>query len=45
MTTKITDEGIYDDKGRFIPGDMVMVSIGEAPILDYLPQMIALKIP
>lgn len=37
MTTKITDEGIYDNKGRFIPGDMVIVSIGEAPILDYLP--------
>lgn len=38
MTTKITDEGIYDDKGRFIPADMVIVSIGEAPILDYLPE-------
>ena len=24
MTTKITDEGIYDDKGRFIPGDMII---------------------
>ena len=43
MTTKITDEGIYDDKGRFIPGDMVMVSIGEAPILDYLPQNDSIK--
>mgnify|MGYP000093231409 CR=1 FL=1 len=43
MTTKITDEGIYDDKGRFIPGDMVMVSIGEAPILDYLPQDDSIK--
>ncbi|WP_196593672.1 FAD-dependent oxidoreductase [Pectinatus sottacetonis] len=38
MTTKITDEGIYDNTGRFVKGDMVIVSIGEAPILDYLPQ-------
>ena len=38
MTTKITDDGIYDNKGRFVKGDMVIVSIGEAPILDYLPQ-------
>lgn len=38
MTTKITDEGIYDNKGRFVPGDMVIVSIGESPVLDYLPQ-------
>lgn len=36
-TAKITDEGIYDKDGRFIKGDMVIVSIGEAPILDYLP--------
>lgn len=43
MTTKITDEGIYDNKGRFIPGDMVLVSIGEAPILDYLPQDDSIK--
>ena len=27
----------------FIPGDMVMVSIGEAPILDYLPQDDSIK--
>ncbi|WP_196604032.1 FAD-dependent oxidoreductase [Pectinatus haikarae] len=38
MTSKITDEGIYDNAGKFIAGDMVIVSIGEAPILDYLPQ-------
>ena len=38
MTTKITDEGIYDNQGRFVPGDMVIVSIGESPVLDYLPQ-------
>lgn len=38
MTAKITDDGIYDNSGRFIKGDMVIVSIGEAPVLDYLPQ-------
>ncbi len=38
MTAKITDDGLYDGSGNFIPGDMVIVSIGEAPILDYLPQ-------
>ena len=37
MTAKITDAGVYDQDGRFIPGDMVIVSIGEAPVLDYLP--------
>ena len=39
MTKKITDEGIYADDGRFIQADQVIVSIGEAPILDYLPEV------
>ncbi len=43
MTTKITDEGIYSDDGRFIPADQVIVSIGEAPILDYLPEDPSIK--
>ena len=43
MTTKITDEGIYADDGRFIPADQVIVSIGEAPILDYLPEDPSIK--
>lgn len=43
MTARITDEGIYDKAGQFIPGDMVIVSIGEAPILDYLPSDPAIK--
>lgn len=38
MTTKITSEGIYSDDGRFIPADTVIVSIGEAPVLDFLPE-------
>ena len=43
MTTKITAEGIYANDGRFIPADQVIVSIGEAPILDYLPDDPAIK--
>ncbi len=43
MTTKITAEGIYADDGRFIPADQVIVSIGEAPILDYLPEDPSIK--
>ena len=43
MTTKITAEGIYSNDGRFIPADQVIVSIGEAPVLDYLPDDPAIK--
>ena len=39
MTKKITDEGIYADDGRFIAADQVIVSIGESPILDFLPEV------
>ena len=39
MTKKITDEGIYSDDGRFIAADMVIVSIGETPVLDFLPEV------
>ena len=38
MTKKITEEGIYADDGRFIEADQVIVSIGEEPILDFLPE-------
>lgn len=37
FTKKITDEGIFDNDGRFIEADQVIVSIGEEPILDFLP--------
>lgn len=37
MTKEITDEGIVADDGWLIPGDMVIVTVGETPILDYLP--------
>ena len=38
MTKKITAEGVYADDGRFLPADEVIVSIGESPVLDFLPQ-------
>ena len=37
FTQKITPEGIYGNDGRFIPADQVIVSIGEEPVLDFLP--------
>lgn len=43
MTKKITDEGIFADDGRFIPADQVIVSIGESPVLDFLPENPAIK--
>lgn len=38
FTEKITEEGVYANDGTFIPADEVIVSIGESPILDYLPE-------
>ncbi len=38
FTTKITKDGVYANDGRFIPADQVIVSIGEAPELDFLPE-------
>jgi len=37
FTSKITPEGVYANDGRFIPADQVIVSIGEEPVLDFLP--------
>ncbi len=37
FTNKITKEGVYANDGRFIPADQVIVSIGEEPVLDFLP--------
>lgn len=39
VTKKITTEGIFSDDGRFITADQVIVSIGEAPVLDFLPEV------
>lgn len=38
VTEKLDEKGVYATDGRFIPADQVIVSIGEAPILDYLPE-------
>lgn len=38
MTKEITDQGILADDGTLIPGDMVIVTVGETPVLDYLPE-------
>ncbi len=39
VTKKITADGIFSDDGRFIAADQVIVSIGEAPVLDFLPEV------
>ena len=38
FTNKITAEGVYGSDGTFIPADQVIVSIGEEPVLDFLPE-------
>ena len=38
MTREITEEGVIDDTGRLIPGDMVIITIGEEPDIDFLPE-------
>ena len=43
MTQKITDEGIYSNDGKFIAADQIIVSIGEEPILDFLPNDESIK--
>lgn len=43
MTKEITAEGIITDKGEFIPGDMVIISIGDTPDLNFLPADIMLE--
>ena len=38
VTQKITPEGVYGNDGSFIPADQVIVSIGEEPQTDFLPE-------
>ena len=38
VTKKITAEGVYSEDGRFLPADQVIVSIGEEPVTDFLPE-------
>ncbi len=37
MTKEITEEGIVTSDGRLIPGDMVIITIGDEPEIDFLP--------
>lgn len=38
MTKAVTDEGLVTVDGALIPGDMVIITIGESPDLGYLPE-------
>lgn len=38
MTKEITDGGLITADGTLIPGDMVIITIGESPDLGYLPE-------
>lgn len=38
MTKEITDGGLITADGTLIPGDMVIITIGESPDLGYLPK-------
>ena len=43
LTKEITAEGIITDKGDMIKGDTVIISVGEAPDLSFLPNEISLE--
>ncbi len=38
QTREITDKGVIAQDGRLIPGQMVIVAVGESPDLSYLPE-------
>jgi len=38
MTSRITEEGIIASDGRLIPGDMVIITIGDEPEIEFLPE-------
>ena len=42
FTKEITDEGVVLTNGELIPADTVIMSIGDQPEIDYLPDTIAL---
>lgn len=43
FTKEVTEEGVVLTTGELIPADTVVVSIGDAPDLDYLPDSIAVE--
>ena len=42
FTDKITEEGVYLKSGELLPADTVIMSIGDAPDTEFLPENIAL---
>ncbi|WP_110954587.1 FAD-dependent oxidoreductase [Anaerosinus massiliensis] len=38
MTKEVTDDGLITSDGQLIPGDMVIITVGETPELEYLPE-------
>lgn len=43
LTKEITSEGIITQKGDLIPADTIIISIGESPELDFLPDGTAIE--
>lgn len=37
-TREITEQGLVDEEGRLFPADMVIISVGETPELDFVPE-------
>lgn len=40
FTKEVTDEGLVDNSGELIPAQTVIISIGDVPALDFLPESI-----
>lgn len=43
FTREITDEGVVLTSGELLPADTVIISIGDAPALDFLPPDVAVE--
>ena len=43
FTKEITDEGVVLQSGELIPADTVLVSIGDAPNIDFLPEGVVIE--
>ena len=43
FTKEVTDEGIITQEGQLIKGDTVIIAIGEAPDLTFIPEGIAIE--
>ncbi len=41
MTREVTEDGLITDKGVLIPAQTVIISIGDVPALDFLPESVA----